>query len=159
MAGRMEGSEQGEAADVADAVTSSRADAPPVLVLAGGGVVWRSGPNGEPEVLLVHRPKYDDWAFPKGKLDSGETIEECALREVREETGFVCTLGPRLTMTSYVDRKGRPKEVRYWVMTVESGEFEATDEVDELRWVDVDQARWLLSYDRDREVLEVFLQG
>ena len=156
MAERMEDGEQGEAADVADAVTTGDA---PALVLAGGGVVWRVGESGEPEVLLVHRPKYDDWTFPKGKLDPGETIESCALREVWEETGLTCALGPELTSTSYIDRKGRPKEVRYWVMTVEGGSFVPTDEVDEVRWVDAARARWLLSYDRDRAVLDAFLLG
>jgi 8-oxo-dGTP diphosphatase len=110
-------------------------------------------------VPVVHRPKYDDWSFPKGKLEAGETDEECALREVEEETGFRCAMGPELTSTSYVDRKGRPKEVRYWVMTVEDGSFTPTDEVDELRWVTAAQARFLLSYDRDRVVLDAFLKG
>lgn len=129
------------------------------LVRAAGGVVWRTASSGEVEMLLVHRPKYDDWTFPKGKNEPDEDDETCARREVEEETGLRCTLGPELTSTSYVDRKGRPKEVRYWVMTVEEGEFSATDEVDEVRWVTATQARWLLSYDRDREVLDAFLKG
>jgi len=128
------------------------------LVRAGGGVVWRDA-SGEAEVLVVHRPKYDDWTFPKGKQDRGETDVETALREVEEETGFRCALGPELTSTSYVDRKGRPKTVRYWVMTVEDGSFAPTDEVDELRWVTTAQARWLLSYDRDRDVLDAFIES
>jgi 8-oxo-dGTP diphosphatase len=129
------------------------------LVRAGGGVLWQNGPLGEAEVLVVHRPKYDDWTFPKGKQDAGESDEETALREVEEETGFRCTLGPELASTSYIDRKGRPKAVRYWVMTIESGSFVPSDEVDEIRWVTPAQARWLLSYDRDRDVLDAFLQG
>jgi 8-oxo-dGTP diphosphatase len=129
------------------------------LVRAGGGVLWQNGPLGEAEVLVVHRPKNDDWTFPKGKQDAGETDEETALREVEEETGFRCTLGPELASTSYIDRKGRPKAVRYWVMTIESGSFTPSDEVDEIRWVTPAQARWLLSYDRDRDVLDAFLQG
>jgi 8-oxo-dGTP pyrophosphatase MutT (NUDIX family) len=128
-------------------------------VKAAGGVIWQHGPTGEVEVLVVHRPKYDDWTFPKGKQDPGETDEETALREVVEETGFRCTLGPELASTAYIDRKGRPKTVRYWVMTVEGGVFTPTDEVDELRWVTPARARWLLSYDRDREVLDAFLEG
>ena len=85
--------------------------------------MWRAGANGEAEVLVVHRPKYDDWTFPKGKNKPGEDDDICALREVEEETGFRCTLGPELTSTAYIDRKGRPKEVRYWIMTVEHGEL------------------------------------
>jgi 8-oxo-dGTP diphosphatase len=127
------------------------------LVHAGGGVVWRTGATGEPEVLVVHRPKYDDWSLPKGKRDEGECDEDCALREVFEETGYHCTLGPELTTSEYIDRKGRPKEVRWFVMTVVDGSFTPTDEVDELRWVTVRQARWLLSYDRDRAVLDAFV--
>jgi 8-oxo-dGTP diphosphatase len=145
--------ERGEAAHVAEAVRSTS------LVRAAGGVVWRSAPSGEAELLVVHRPKYDDWTFPKGKNEPDEDDIACALREVEEETGFRCTLGPELAATQYVDRKGRPKEVRYWVMTVEDGAFTPTEEVDELRWVSPQQARWLLSYDRDRDVLETFLTG
>jgi 8-oxo-dGTP diphosphatase len=129
------------------------------LVRAGGGVLWQNGPLGEAEVLVVHRPKYDDWTFPKGKQEPGENDEETALREVEEETGFRCTLGPELASTSYIDRKGRPKAVRYWIMTIEGGSFTPTDEVDEIRWVTPSQARWLLSYDRDRDVLDAFLAG
>ena len=135
---------------MADALTSTP------LVRAAGGIVWRTAPSGEVEVLVVHRPKYDDWSFPKGKREGDETDEQCALREVEEETGLQCTLGPELTSTSYIDRKGRPKEVRYWVMTVEGGDFMPTDEVDEVRWLTVSQARWLLSYERDRIVLDAF---
>ena len=144
--------ERGETSHVAQPLTSTP------LVHASGGIVWQHGSTGEVEMLVVHRPKYDDWSFPKGKLEAGETDEACALREVEEETGFRCALGPELTSTSYIDRKGRPKEVRYWVMTVEDGEFTPTDEVDELRWVTPTQARWLLSYDRDRDVLDAFLR-
>ena len=127
------------------------------LVRAAGGVVWRPSSSGEPEVLLVHRPKYDDWSLPKGKRDPGESDEECALREVQEETGLLCALGPELASTAYIDRKGRPKEVRYWVMTVLEGSFTPTEEIDELRWMSIDRARWLLSYDRDRDVLDAFI--
>jgi 8-oxo-dGTP pyrophosphatase MutT (NUDIX family) len=130
------------------------------MVAAAGGVVWRLGATGDVEVLLVHRPKYDDWSLPKGKRDPGETDEECALREVAEETGLVCALGPELSVvSSYIDRKGRSKEVRWWVMSIVSGAFVATDEVDEIRWMSIDRASRMLSYDRDRLVLDAFASG
>jgi 8-oxo-dGTP diphosphatase len=115
---------------------------------AGGVVVADDG-----QVLLVHRPRYDDWTLPKGKLDRGETFEEAALREVREETGLRCTLGREVARTEYRDSKDRPKVVRYWLMEVEGGDFRANDEVDEVRWLPVTDAAELLTYDRDREVL------
>ena len=122
------------------------------VVRAAGGVVWRETDHGH-EVLLVHRPKYDDWTIPKGKLDFDETDAEAALREVEEETGLQCVLGAEVTSISYVDRKGRPKIVRYWTMSAIGGEFVPTDEVDEIVWLTVDDAIEHLSYDRDRDVL------
>lgn len=127
-----------------------------MTVRAAGGVVWRAGEGGVPEVLVVHRPKYEDWSFPKGKREEGETDEETALREVQEETGLTCHLGPELPGTSYMDRKGRPKAVRYFVMTVVDGEFAPSDEVDEVRWLRLPAARALLTYDRDQGVLDAF---
>lgn len=124
-------------------------------VEAAGGILWRVV-DGRLEVCLVHRPKYDDWTFPKGKLDAGETHEQAAVREVEEETGLRGVLGRELVSTAYVDNKGRPKRVRYWEMTVAGGSFTANVEVDELRWVDVDEARRELSYDHDRDVLAGF---
>ena len=118
-------------------------------VWAGGGLVLRDG-----LVLLAHRPRYNDWSFPKGKLDPGETLAECALREVLEETGFVCTLGEPLVAMRYHDAKGRLKEVRYWMMTVVGGVFEPNDEVDEIRWLAPSDSAGLLSYPRDLEVLD-----
>jgi 8-oxo-dGTP diphosphatase len=117
-------------------------------VKASGGVVTRDG-----KVVLVHRPRYDDWSFPKGKLDPGETWEDCALREVREETGLNCRLGDELPPTSYRDNKNRAKVVRYWRMEPLEGEFVPSDEVDELRWLAADDAADLLSYEHDRELL------
>ena len=103
-------------------------------VRAGGGVVARDGEAGL-EVIVVHRPRYDDWSLPKGKLEPGEAFEEGALREVEEETGFRCELGDELSPISYRDRKGRLKLVRYWVMSVVSGGFAPNEEVDELEWL------------------------
>ena len=129
-------------------------DVTETVVEAAGGVVWRRSPAGELEVLLVHRPRYDDWTVPKGKLGAGEDHAAAALREVEEETGLRGTLGEELPSTSYIDRKGRPKRVRYWAMTPAGGEFTPTDEVDEVRWVPVDAAVEQLSYLRDRAVLD-----
>jgi len=120
---------------------------------AAGGVVMRKGPD-ETEIAVVHRPRYDDWSFPKGKLDPGETFEEAALREVREETGLTCRLGPELAFAHYDDNKGRPKVVRYWLMAViEDPGFEPNDEVDELRWLTPAEATDLLTYSRDRKLV------
>jgi 8-oxo-dGTP diphosphatase len=117
-------------------------------VHAAGGVVERDG-----LVAVVHRPKYDDWTLPKGKLDPGEGFEEAALREVEEETGLVCELGEELESTTYHDRHGRLKLVRYWAMTPVGGEFRPNDEVDELRWLPREKARKMLSYTRDRGIV------
>jgi 8-oxo-dGTP diphosphatase len=119
-------------------------------VKAAGGVVLRDG-----RIALVHRPRYDDWSLPKGKLDPGESWEECAVREVQEETGLRCTLGRELSSTSYTDRKGRAKVVRYWVMDIaEDDGFTPDDEVDELRWLAPDEAAALLSYPHDAALIE-----
>ncbi len=123
-----------------------------VEVRAAGGLVVRPGAAGR-EVALVHRPRYDDWSLPKGKVDPGETDEDCARREVEEETGLRCRLGRELPSTRYVDRKGRSKQVRYWQMEVEGGAFVANDEVDELRWLAPAEALALLSYDHDRALV------
>jgi 8-oxo-dGTP pyrophosphatase MutT (NUDIX family) len=132
---------------------------PPMLVdpetaevKASGGVVWRRGAGG-PEVALVHRPKYDDWSFPKGKLDRGEGWEDAALREVHEELGLRCRLGRELPSTSYRDPKGRAKVVRYWLMEPLDGAFAPSREVDAMRWLPVDEAGAVLSYEHDRELL------
>lgn len=128
-------------------------DAP--VVRAAGGIVVRRGRGGRAEVLLVHRPRYGDWTFPKGKNDPGESDEDCALREVLEETGLRCSLGEELPSTVYVDARGRSKVVRYWTMAVEDDQgWQPGDEVDRLAWLPVEEARRRLSYDRDRPVLE-----
>ena len=106
------------------------------------------------EVLLVHRPKYDDWSFPKGKCDEGESDEACALREVEEETGLRCELLDEIGQTRYIDGKGRPKTVRYWRMSLVDGEFEPHGEVDEIRWETPERAAEVLSWPRDLPLLE-----
>lgn len=104
-------------------------------------------------VLLVHRPAYDDWTFPKGKCEPGETDEACAVREVEEETGLRCSLGRELPSTEYADARGRPKRVRYWRMEVESGELRFEHEVDAARWLTTAAAAEELTYGRDLELL------
>jgi len=122
------------------------------VVRAAGGVPVRDGGDGL-EVLVVHRPQYDDWSFPKGKCDPGEPDEACALREVEEETGLVCELEQELASTSYRDTKGRPKVVRYWRLRVVGGALHFAHEVDAARWVSSAEAEALLSYSRDLDVL------
>ncbi|HST24533.1 MAG TPA: NUDIX hydrolase [Gaiellaceae bacterium] len=119
---------------------------------AGGLVLRRVG--GRLEVLLVHRPAYGDWTFPKGKLEPGEGEPDAALREVEEETGLRCLLGRERGHTEYLDSQGRPKTARYWAMVAPGGEPAAANEVDEVRWVEVEEAAGALSYDRDRALLQ-----
>ena len=119
---------------------------------AGGVLVLADG-----RVALVHRPHRGDWSLPKGKLDASETFEQAAVREVEEETGLRCELGPALAPIHYRDHKDRLKEVRYWLMQLPATTeppFEPNDEVDELRWLAPDEAVPLLSYERDQVLLE-----
>ncbi len=127
-------------------------------VRAAGGVPVRDGATGI-EVLVVHRPRYDDWTFPKGKRERGETDEECALREVLEETGLRCVLKEELPPTTYVDRDGRPKLVRYWRVRVVEGSVVPNDEADEARWLPRAAAAALLTYERDHAVLDALGDG
>lgn len=131
--------------------------ADPIEVLAAGGAVWRRDAAGTIEILLVHRPRYDDWSLPKGKCDEGESFLACAQREVLEETGFICTVGDDLLDVFYRDHKGRPKVVRYWAMEVAHGAFEPNDEVDEIRWLAFPAAVALISYPHDRPVLRALV--
>jgi 8-oxo-dGTP pyrophosphatase MutT (NUDIX family) len=136
-------------------------------VLAGGGVVVRERPGG-PEVVVVHRPRYDDWSLPKGKLDRGESVLDAAVREVAEETGL--TVVPVAVddpwVVRYVDGKGRAKEVRYWRMhvvgddAVDPGDLHPPDdEVDRVEWWPLRRARSELSYDHDRALLAPLADG
>jgi len=117
-------------------------------VLAAGGLVLRDG-----RIAVVHRPKYDDWSLPKGKLDEGEDFEQAALREVEEETGLSCRIDDHIGDARYTDHKDRAKLVRYYRMQAESGEFEPNDEVDELKWLDPAEAADTLTYEFDRELV------
>lgn len=150
------------------------------LVHAAGGVLWRSGRRGRPEVALIHRPRYDDWTLPKGKAKRGEHLLVAALREVGEETGFTPHLGPFLARYSYTPGAGlgrvgvaraggqapaangrkasapARKQVEYWAMHAGPGEFVPNDEVDDLVWTDLDDAEERLSYPLDRKVLRAF---
>ncbi|MDP3893214.1 NUDIX hydrolase [Nocardioides sp.] len=122
-------------------------------IVAAGAVVTRPGR----QVLLVHRPKYDDWSFPKGKLDPGEHVTAAAVREVAEETGLRVRLGPPLTSQRY-RVNGGDKDVHYWVARAvgsdEVSDYRPNNEIDEVRWVGFDRARGLLTYDHDRATLE-----
>ena len=124
------------------------------MVRAAGGAVWRWAQDGGVEVVLIHRPRYDDWSLPKGKVDPGETDEQAALREVREEASLDARMGAELPTTTYVDRSGKQKRVRYWAMTVAGGDPAADNEVDEAIWVPLREARARLSYPRDMVVLD-----
>ncbi len=122
------------------------------VVAAAGGAVWRDAPDGGIEVVLVHRPRYDDWSLPKGKLDAGEHGLTAAVREIGEETGLSVVTGRRSVQASYPVVEGL-KRVDYWVMQALGGDFEANHEVDELRWLPVPAAAELCSHEWDRAVL------
>lgn len=136
-------------------MTSEPLDTDPAEIRAAGGLVWRIGPNRQVEVLLVHRPRYDDWSLPKGKADPGETDEDCARREVFEETGIRAALEAPLPAVRYLDRKARPKVVRYWCMrpVSEPEPFLPNHEVDEIAWLPLDEALHRLTYPHDRELV------
>lgn len=120
----------------------------PREVHAAGGVIVRNG-----QIAVVHRPHREDWSLPKGKLEAGESFSVAAIREIQEETGFDVVLGDELTEVRYEDHKGRPKLVRYWLMSITRGEFAANDEVDELRWLAPNDAIALLTYENDHDVV------
>jgi 8-oxo-dGTP diphosphatase len=126
-------------------------------IAAAGGVLVRNGENGR-EVAVIHRPKYMDWSLPKGKLEKGEGWQEAALREVEEETGYRCEPSVELPRVSYLDRKGRRKLVRYWLMSPREGAFEPHGEVDQLRWVTRGEAEEVLTYPHDKELVRKALR-
>ena len=134
------------------------AELPPqtdVVQAAGGLVVRRQ--SGLLQIVVVHRPVQEDWSFPKGKLEAGETLDVAALREVREETGMTCDLLRFIGHTEYVDRKGRQKTVAYWIMAATGGSLSPNAEVDELRWLPLEEGSRLLSYARDQELIAVLM--
>ncbi|MEU7008321.1 NUDIX hydrolase [Streptomyces sp. NPDC046332] len=127
------------------------------MIRAAGCVLWRRAPSGQGiEIALVHRPKYDDWSHPKGKLKRGESAEECALREVREETGQACALGDRLPSARYWAH-GQPKEVTYWSARALGGTFTPSKEVDRVEWLPPAEARARLTQPRDRDLLDALV--
>jgi 8-oxo-dGTP pyrophosphatase MutT (NUDIX family) len=124
------------------------------VVRAAGGVVMRPASRGSVEVLLVHRPRYDDWTLPKGKAKAGESYEACALREVEEETSLVCDLHEELAVSEYRDANGRPKRVRYFAMTPrDDDEAAPQNEIDAVRWLSGPRAIETLTYARDRDIV------
>jgi 8-oxo-dGTP pyrophosphatase MutT (NUDIX family) len=125
------------------------------VVRAAGAVVRRRRENGDYEYAVVHRPRYDDWSLPKGKVDPGESDDQAALREVEEETGVRGELGRALGTVRYADRKGRPKQVRYWLMDAapDPSDFLPNQEIDDVRWCSAADAGKLLSYEHDRKLI------
>jgi 8-oxo-dGTP diphosphatase len=129
------------------------------LVLAAGCVLWRRSPvTGDLEICLVHRPKYDDWSHPKGKLKRGEGALVGALREVAEETGYTAEPGVELPAVRYL-ANGRPKQVRYWAAQAVSGRFTPNAEVDRILWLSPAAARDRLTQPRDRDLVADALQA
>ncbi len=137
--------------------------APHRPIQAAGAVVWRPG-GAEPEVVLIHRPRWSDWSFPKGKLDPGESAPAAAVREVLEETGLRVRLGVPLPDQHYHVGDGQPraKVVSYWAARAgadtDLGQFRPNDEVDEVGWIPLSQARQQLSYVHDVGLVEAFSQ-
>jgi 8-oxo-dGTP diphosphatase len=126
-------------------------------VRAAGTVLWRRSPwGGGVEIALIHRPRYDDWSLPKGKLKHGEDYAAAAVRETEEETGMACRLGVPLPTSRYAV-EGRPKEVRYWAAEAGDGAFAPSAEVDRITWLPPSIARHRLTHDRDRPLIDALL--
>ncbi|BBZ05149.1 NUDIX hydrolase [Mycolicibacterium chitae] len=131
--------------------------ASPQPILAAGAVLWRPAPE-EPsrrEVAVIHRPRYDDWSLPKGKVDPGETLAVTAVREIHEETGYHAVLGRRLMSVTYPVAEGT-KHVQYWAARATDGDFTPNHEVDKLLWLPVEDALTQLKYPHDQSVLRQF---
>jgi 8-oxo-dGTP diphosphatase len=126
-------------------------------IIAAGGVVWRRDIEGEIEVLLVHRPRYDDWSLPKGKLEEGEALISCAYREILEETGLSIKLGPFVGVVEYYVPDGL-KQVSYWSASLveDKSAFHPNEEVDQILWLDLDSAAFKATRESDKEILERF---
>ena len=129
-----------------------------MTVFAAGALCWREV-EGELKLALVHRGRYNDWSWPKGKVDPGETLPQTAVREILEETGLSIKLGQRINVSNYILPNGAHKEVHYWAARVSDADvarskFKPDDEVAEVRWVTVFEARSLLTYEYDHEVLD-----
>ena len=139
---------------------TSKKGKPSRRIFAAGAVLWRpAAESDEPLIAVIHRPRYDDWTFPKGKLDEGETASQGARREVLEETGYWCRLGVAVGTVEYTDRADRTKVVHYFEMDVIEGGFVPNREVDEIRWMTIPDALPLLTYERDRAVLRARGRG
>lgn len=123
------------------------------VIRAAGGVVCRVGSKGETQIAVIHRPGYNDWTLPKGKVEPDETPEDCAVREVKEETGMRCEIVRPLGCIAYVDRRGRSKVACYWIMENKGGRFRPTVEVDKLAWLTLDETVDRLTYERDKQLI------
>jgi phosphohistidine phosphatase SixA/8-oxo-dGTP pyrophosphatase MutT (NUDIX family) len=140
---------------VADNSNAHVTEPPPIeSIWAAGCVLARTRDDGRAEYLIVHRPRYDDWSFPKGKLDKGETFLEGGLREVKEETGFTGTNPRPIGSVGYLTKAGNPKVVRWWLADVKKGSFKPNKEVDKVKWVTLKKGLKKLAYRNDREVLD-----
>ena len=127
-------------------------------ILAAGAVLWRKSEKKKIEVLIIHRPKYDDWTFPKGKAEIGEPLIACAYREVLEETNIETAFGPYLGEVEYLTNDGK-KKVSFWsAKVVKEKDFKPNTVVDQLKWLEVTKVKELLTLDTDRKILEQFLQ-
>ena len=127
-------------------------------ILAAGAVLWRKNEKKKIEVVIIHRPKYDDWTFPKGKAEIGEPLIACAYREVLEETNIETAFGPYLGEVEYLTNDGK-KKVSFWsAKVIKEKEFNSNAEVDQLKWVEVTKVKELLTLDTDRKILEQFLR-